>query len=294
MQVVITLAGRGQRFSDQGFYEPKPIIPVAGRPAIYYLIDSLAPDWALSFVLAEHDRDSQLEKIIKQKVPQAKVIYTPFSERGPIDTVLAALPLLNSQEPVLVSYCDLALVWDSFDFVKKAAGFEMASVNYQGFHPTYLGPNSYCHVRVDSKTGLICELQEKILFTDEIEKEITSAGVYYFKNKEILSLALQQQLQQDLKFKKEFYVSLALQAALNKNSDLRILDYRVSEVVQFGTPADVERFDFWLRYLSGEQPPQKLKHIEEDKSPLNFNPEIFEKEKLYWQKIFNYFELLKN
>lgn len=297
MQVVITLAGRGQRFSEKGFTQPKPIVSVAGKPALFYLLDSFDPKWSLNFVLSEHDRTSALEATIKEKAPSSQVIYTPYSERGPVDTVLAAIPFLQAQGSILVAYCDVAPVWNPADFTQQVSSFDMASVNYQGFHPTYWGPNSYCHIQTDPQTGLIQQFQEKVLFTNHIEKEITSAGLYYFKNKQLLQQALAEQLRQNLKHKNEFYVSLALQAALNQNPSLRILDYRIPQIVQFGTPADTERFEFWFKYLTdykntNKNKPQEFQYIEKTKTPLNLPTDLFEKEKNYWQKILHHFKML--
>jgi NDP-sugar pyrophosphorylase family protein len=275
MQVVITVAGRGLRFSEKGFAEPKPAIRVAGRPAITYLIDSFAKDWKLIFVIGEHFRSSKLEQIVKnyadQKGKDAKVIYTPFSDRGPIDTVLAAMPILNHDEGVVTSYCDLALVWDCAQFEKSVQDYDLAVVNYQGFHPTYFGPNSYCHVQVDTEKKEVLQLQEKKLYTDALEKEVTSAGVYYFKNAGLLSEALNSQLQQDLKYGKEYYISLAVQALLN-TSPLRVLDYRIQHLIQLGTPFDIERFQHWYNKRSLTEPFKE-----------------FELEKKYWDVIFKKF-----
>lgn len=293
MQVIITLAGRGKRFSEKGFHEPKALIHACGRPAISYLIQSFPLAWKLIFVLADHDRTSGLEAAILKSAPQAKVIYTAFSERGPIDTVLAGVPFLNSEEGVLVSYCDLAPVWKSHQFEKALldSGCDMASVNYQGFHPTYQGPNSYCHLLSDGH-GWITKLQEKVLFTDRIQKEITSAGIYYFKNKALLEEALQEQFKQNLKYQNEFYVSLALQAILNKKPTSKILDYRIDHFVQLGTPADLERFEFWFNYINLSQKPKNFSYIEVAQQPNETHAEDFQKEKQYWYAVLINFDLI--
>lgn len=296
MQVVITMAGRGRRFSEKGFHEPKPMVTVANRPVFSYLIDTYPSAWSLIFVLAEHDRSSQLESLIYEyslkSRPREKVqvIYTPFSDRGPIDTVQAALPFLKTNEGVLVSYCDLAPVWNPQAFEQAILTFDMASVNYQGFHPTYKGPNSYCHVRVDQNHHVI-QLQEKVFFTEEIEKEVTSAGIYYFKNKYLLAAALQQQAQQNLKYKNEFYVSFALQALLNQNFNYKILDFRIWRFIQFGTPADTERFEFWLQYLKTGKLDYQFQFIEPSHVPSRELASEFEKEKKYWQSVFKSFNV---
>ncbi len=274
MQVVITLAGQGTRFSEKGYLEPKPAVLAGGRPVIVYLIESFSKDASLFFVIGEHFRNSNLETVIKEAAPSAEVIYTPFSSRGPIDTCRAALPFLDPEQSVLTSYCDLALVWDHADFIKAVAGYDMALVNYQGFHPTYFGPNSYCHVSVSKEDQTVISVQEKKLYTDAIEKEITSAGLYYFKNARLFAEALDLQLQQNLKYGEEFYISLAVQAMQNRKSDLRILDYRVDYVVQFGTPQDVDRFEFWYQMLVLKKLTSKMAI------------EKFEQEKKYWTDVF--------
>ncbi len=276
MQVVVTAAGRGKRFSEKGYLEPKAAVMVAGRPAITFLIDSFAKDWSLIFVLGEHDRSSNLEKIIKTYRPDSRIIYTTYSERGTIDTVLRAIPFLNPNEGVLISYCDLAVCWNPEEFSKKVQDADMAVVNYQGFHPTYLGPNSYCHVRVDSETRQVIELQEKKLFTDQIETEITSAGIYYFKNKDLLEKALAAQQLQGLSYGKEFYISLAIQGLLNQKQNYRVADFRVEHVFQFGTPDDVERCNDWYEKFNSNE----------------FLPDISPVEKNYWSRIFKTFRLI--
>lgn len=274
MQVIITLAGLGQRFSAAGHITPKPIIPVGGKPAIQYLIEVFPTSWKLLFVVGEHFRTSDIEETICNIRSDADILYTDYSERGPIDTVNAAFPFLNLDEPTIVSYCDYSLVWDAEDFVRKVENFDAAVVTYQGFHPTYLGPNSYCHLQVQGDQVL--SLREKSLFTDSIEKEITSVGLYYFKSVTLLEKALHLQQDQDLNFRGEFYTSLGIQALVNAASDTRVLNYPITHMLQLGTPEDIERFDFWYKTLVSKNGLIKPVEISD-----------YEKEEKYWQIIFD-------
>jgi len=294
MQVIITLAGRGKRFSEKGFREPKPLISACGRPAISYLIQSFPHTWKLIFVLAEQDRQAGIESLILKLSPNAKVVYTPFSERGPIDTVLAGIPSLNSDEGVLVSYGDLAPVWKSHLFEKavSVSNCDMASVNFQGFHPTYLGPDTYCHLQSNGH-GWVTKLQENVLFTHQIEKEITAAGIFYFKDKALLEEALLEQQRQNLTYQNEFYISQSLQAMLNKNPNIKILDYRIEHFIQLGTPADIERFEFWFNYINLSQKPKAFSYIDSKHQPDEKELEKFAKEKQYWYTILINFDLIQ-
>ena len=45
------------------------------------------------------------------------------------------------------------MIWDAADFLQQIniTNVDAAIVSYKGFQPTYLGPNSYCHLKVDEK-----------------------------------------------------------------------------------------------------------------------------------------------
>ena len=251
MQVVITIAGLGQRFQQQGYIDPKPLVPVIDKPAIYYLIESFSKTWKLFFVIGEHLKNTEVEAVIKSYRPGAVVIYTANSDRGPIDTVLKAIPFLNGGEPVAVSYCDYAVVWNPAEFEKSvlSSQCDCAIVSYRGFHPTYLGPNTYAHLLVDELSNRVLKIQEKKLFGNDIQKEWSSVGLYYFRNVSLLEKGLQLQLKNNLKHGNEFYTSLAIQALLdeseNSGSEINVLNYQISHIMQMGTPADIQLIEKW-------------------------------------------------
>jgi len=251
MQVIITAAGLGTRFSNQGVLTPKPMATVMGRPAIQYLIEAFPDYWSLIFVIGEHFRLSGLAELIQKLRPNSVIVYTAYSERGPIDTVLAAKNYLQPSLPTLVSYCDYSLVWNETDFLSKISEplVDAGVVTYQGFHPTYLGPNTYCHALVDQQDQRILALQEKKLFTNDIEKEKTSVGLYYFKTAEFLFSCLSEQLNQDLKYGREYYISLAIQAMMNVRPSIFVKNYQVEQILQLGTPSDIERAEYWYDLL---------------------------------------------
>ncbi|MBC7420814.1 MAG: NTP transferase domain-containing protein [Bdellovibrio sp.] len=274
MQVIVTMAGKGQRFLDAGFVDPKPLVEVGGKPAIQYLIEAFPATWKLFFVIGEHFRTSDIEEVVCNLRPDAEVVYTDYSERGPVDTILAALPLLeNEDEPVIVTYCDYTIIWDAKKFEESVKGYDAAVVSYQGFHPTYLGPNSYCHLKVVQDR--VFRLKEKAFFTEAIETEVTSAGLYYFKSVEFLGQCLASQVAQDLNYHNEFYTSLALQAAIFDDPTVKILNYPISHMVQFGAPEDIERFEFWYKTLVS-----KSSLIE----PIAVSD--YAKEEKYWREVF--------
>lgn len=255
MQVVVTVAGLGQRFKFEGFAQPKPIVPVMGKAAITYLIESFNPSWNLFFAIGDHYKDTDIEKVIKKSCPDAVIVYVPHSFRGPVDTVLAVLPLLDLTKPVAVSYCDYTMIWQPvmFENFLTESECDVCIPAYRGFHPTYLGPNTYAHLQVDEKTNRVQQVQEKKLFGNNIEDEWSSPGFYFFKSVELLKKGIALQLRSDLKHGSEFYTSLAAQALMNHDSSLKVMSYHVSHFLQMGTPTDITHVEYWHKYIVQDQ-----------------------------------------
>lgn len=257
MQIIITMAGLGQRFKDVGNDVAKPFIVVGGKSVLKHLTDVIPDDWKIFFAVGEHLKSSETENKIKNlNKMNYEIIYVPYSPRGPIDTVKVALPFLDSEKPVVVSYCDYTMVWNAENFLAQIqkTNSEAAIVSYKGFHPTYLGPNSYCHLKVD-ENNFVTEIQEKKLFTDNIQNEWTSCGLYYFKSGDFLNQCLDEQLKQNLCYRRdgkdsEFYTSLALLAIKNKKPEIKILNYEIERFIQFGTPFDIQLYEYFKSYFN--------------------------------------------
>ena len=277
MQVIITLAGLGQRFKSEGYNTPKPLISVMGKPAISYLIACLDPAWNLFFAIGEHFKNSDLESSIKKQCPGAQIFYVPYSSRGPIDTVEAVIPYLNSDQAVAVSYCDYFMLWNLSDFKNflKNTNCDICIPSYKGFHPTYLGPNTYAHLQVNEQSNEIEKIQEKKLFGTDIYTEWTSAGFYYFKSVALLKKGMNLQSESNLKYGNEFYTSLAIEALLNNCRDLKIMNYEISHFLQLGTPADVSGAEKWYKYIILDQKKNDFK-------PNTDDYQLYQ----YWETIF--------
>ena len=69
INVVIPMAGKGQRFLDKGIKTPKPLIKVNSKPFISHVIDSVNFDQANFFFLIrdEHLKNNNFDEILKSK-----------------------------------------------------------------------------------------------------------------------------------------------------------------------------------------------------------------------------------
>src|SRR5690348_4570803 len=104
------MAGSGQRFRNAGFNIPKMMIYAAGRPMLYWALDSLKP-WILEgqeqqqvifICLKEHLDEYPLEQTILQYCKRAKIIVLNNRTQGQAQTVLTAKNHFQENDPLLI------------------------------------------------------------------------------------------------------------------------------------------------------------------------------------------------
>ncbi|MGK4455815.1 NTP transferase domain-containing protein, partial [Klebsiella pneumoniae] len=83
------------RFRAAGFEEPKPLVPVRGRPMIERLLDAFPADWPTTFVLAENHRSTRLPAVLAALRPEGKQLHVPVHREGPGRALAAALDHLD-------------------------------------------------------------------------------------------------------------------------------------------------------------------------------------------------------
>lgn len=247
--VLITMGGRGVRFKEAGYKEPKPFVNVLNKPMIFRVMDLFPQKWSFVCVLNNEDYDNQHIRRLKDYVGESRFQHTTISpnSNGPLQTVMAGVELIADEQPVFVTYCDYGQEWDAQDFLKFVETHEsdICFISYKGFHPHYLGPNMYCYTKTDGIKVL--DIKEKECFSDRREKDYASTGGYYFRNAKLLKKALLEQQKQHLSWNGEYFTSLAVKALMNVETDLKVHVYEINKFFQWGTPEDLQAFEYWAK-----------------------------------------------
>lgn len=245
LQVLIPMSGQGTRYQKAGYNQPKPMIPVNGRPMIERLLEKIPSEWPCVFVLAENHKSTGLKELLLQLRPQAKIIFVPKHSEGPAFAIENSLSQLDPQKGVLISYCDYGLKWDPWDFANfvQSTQCDTCLVSYRGFHAHYLSPVPYAYSRLEGE--LVRQVKEKGSFTDQRENEYASCGAYYFREVSALKKALEFQKKNNLKINGEYYTSLTAEALLQMSPDAQGRVYEIEAFYQWGTPQDLREFEYW-------------------------------------------------
>ena len=247
IHLLVPMSGQGTRFQAAGYKDPKPLISVNGRPMIERLMKNFPLDWDVTFVLANNHKHTGLVEKLQEIRPQARILFIDPHSKGPSIAIEKGLEQLSEDTPILVSYCDYAMVWDStrFEEFVESSDCDACLISYRGFHAHYLNPQTYAYSRLSGDR--VVEVKEKGSFTSDREQEFASCGAYYFKSAKLLKNSLKFQYEQNLSLNREFYTSLTVQALLlsQPSSDVRV--FEIPAFFQWGTPQDLANFEYWER-----------------------------------------------
>ncbi|SEF85666.1 glycosyltransferase family 2 protein [Paenibacillus sp. UNC499MF] len=174
VQIVIPMAGRGQRFRSAGISVPKMLIPVAGKPMLQWALESLMPHFPgnkiLFVCLEDHLKQGELERVIGSCCENAGILSLPEVTGGQAETVLSAEACLDPELPLLIYNCD-TYTESSIGETIRAKGSEA-----DGIISVFASANpAYSYVRTDG-SGRVAEVREKRVISNR-----ATTGLYYFR-----------------------------------------------------------------------------------------------------------------
>ena len=110
IQIVMPMAGDGQRFKDKGIETLKPLIKINSQYMFEHAIASIGLESTdkLFLVIKQSDQQKyQLQTALKSIIPQGKIHLLPAPTQGPLETCFFIKDQLNSLAPLLILDCDL-------------------------------------------------------------------------------------------------------------------------------------------------------------------------------------------
>lgn len=249
MQIIIPMAGIGQRFIDAGYKTPKPWIETEGRAIIEHVVALFPEENDFIFVCNEdHLRNGTLKQILKNAAPSGKVLAIKPHKKGPVYTISQIFDYIEDEGEVIVNYCDFSTKWNYFHFLNtiRENNVDGSIVAYRGFHPHMLGSTHYAFIQEENL--LLKAIKEKEPFTTNRMEEYASNGTYYFKFGKFLKKYFRELLNENIHVNNEYYVSLTYN--LMVQDKLKVSIYPVEYMLQWGTPQDLEEQQNWSRFFT--------------------------------------------
>ena len=243
MNIVITMAGRGSRFVEQGFSKPKPLIDVYGKPMFCWALQSLPLELSKNLIficLADLLENSDFEKQVDTIYSQYNTTIIPIREvtDGQAATALKAEQYIDNQEGLIIFNIDTYFI--SATLRKKIH----KPVETDGVISVFWATGSrWSFARTDER-GHVLEVAEKKAISN-----YATTGMYHFSKGHNFISAAHLMIDNDQRVNNEFYVAPIYNILIQKGYKF-IIDL-ASKVFPMGTPADLESTE---RLLSQKYP----------------------------------------
>ena len=212
--IAIPMAGLGTRMRPQTWSKPKPLIHLAGKTVLDYVIEqfqSIPRFKDAQFVLIiSPNQEDQVIPYMQENHPDKKVRYV-IQElmRGQSDALFLAKEYLKG--PMLMVFSD-TLIESNLAFLGEEELDGIAWVK-EVPDPRRFG------VAETNKNGHITRLVEK---PKDIKNNLAVVGFYYFKNGGDLVSAIKQQLDENISINGEFFLVDAINLMIETGSTVRV------------------------------------------------------------------------
>ena len=231
INIVVPMAGRGQRFLDKGIFTPKPLLEINSEPFISHVIDSVTFENAIFYFLIreQHLKENNFDEIFKRKKINYKIIPINKDTEGAASTVLIGIKEMNNDLPLIVKDCDQVMNWSQKNFLEFVNRRKNDGVLVTV--PTTNPGFSYVELLDDMST--VTRTKEK-----EVVSSFGNTGCYYFNKTAEFEYYTNLMIKKNIRVKNEFYVSQIYNEYILDNK--KIIHYPIVEIFSIKTPAELE------------------------------------------------------
>jgi len=253
MNILVLMAGRGQRFVNEGYKVPKPMIEVNGKTILQWTTESCPyithdgkgqTDYIkLHFAVLQEHLDEGLDKFL-YSVYGRNIEIIPFKEvtRGSLDTAMqAASRMWYKEYPLLVLDADNKYDDNNLKEFIRGLVFKKNAVAVACFeeHEKTL-PNKWSNV--DVRNGIAKGIREK---DDSWIEHPALIGIFYFGQTQFFTnyakFIMDFHKPIDFNGNAEYYMSMV--PSYNININIPVYVHTVKNVIPLGVPNDLKKFE---------------------------------------------------
>lgn len=255
MNIIIPMAGEGQRFKEQGYTTPKPAIPTIYRitgenlPMVVCAaldLPGVEQDGSnVTFVDRDFHKRDGVEETILEKFPGAHFITVDHLTEGQACTCLLAKDQIDNDEPLLIAGCDNGMVLNQERFEKCTREADCLVFTYRNNEGVLANPNAYGWMIVDDNDR-ITGLSIKKAISDNPVHDHAVVATFWFKRGQIFVEAAEQMIRENDRINGEFYVDEVVKHVLQMGYEAKV--FEIERYIGWGTPKDYENYMRTIRY----------------------------------------------
>lgn len=237
MNILIPIGGKGERFKNKGYVDPKPLIKILDKEMIYYVLDNLKTSREDKVFIFYHDilDDYKFKNCIERKYPNVNLIPINFQTRGAAETIKTGLDIILNKfnilnERCMLMDCDTFYTDDVIDMYKKV---EHNAVFYtKNFQQNPI----FSYIKLD-KDNTITDVKEKVKISHN-----ANTGIYCFDKIEELLFYCNKVINNNVRFNNEFYTSCVISEMINEGKIFKGIELESKYIFNLGTPEQVNEY----------------------------------------------------
>ncbi|EGS9779002.1 NTP transferase domain-containing protein [Campylobacter coli] len=230
---VILSAGRGERFLNLNFNQPKPFLPLGDSTIVENIINTLKNVETNIICVGAQDHEKYWENISKEvrfvKPNKIGAAYSYKESCGDLKGDVLILPCdliakhINEEFKSLQKECEIII------FVTQASRYNINNPHYFTW--------------VDGKDGKVDTISVKNRSNDT---DLVMIGSFYFKENSLLLEYINKIFQEDIKTNGEFYIDNVFELLIKTHKVGYII---VNNYFSFGTPEEYLENKYWFEVV---------------------------------------------
>ncbi|EHB2909241.1 NTP transferase domain-containing protein [Campylobacter coli] len=230
---VILSAGRGERFLNLNFNQPKPFLPLGDSTIVENIINTLKNVETNIICVGAQDHEKYWENISKEvrfvKPNKIGAAYSYKESCGDLKGDVLILPCdliakhINGEFKSLQKECEIII------FVTQASRYNINNPHYFTW--------------VDGKDGKVDTISVKNRSNDT---DLVMIGSFYFKENSLLLEYINKIFQEDIKTNGEFYIDNVFELLIKTHKVGYII---VNNYFSFGTPEEYLENKYWFEVV---------------------------------------------
>lgn len=250
--LILPLAGKGSRFSEQGYDTPKPLIPINGTPMILKAVGCLPECEKSVFIcLNEHLDKYPIEQELKKNFDNASVIGIEDTTEGQACTCEIGIlkTHVNLENPIQISACDNGVTYDekAYQRLLEDDNIDVIVWSFRDNPTSKINPNMYSWLEVDDE-NYVTKVNCKKFVGDDPLRHHAIIGTMFFRKAKYFIDGLNKNYDLNIRANNEFYVD----EIINRNieSGLRVKVFESRAYICWGTPNDLKIYNYWNEYAT--------------------------------------------
>ncbi|OKY03263.1 glycosyl transferase family 2 [Campylobacter coli] len=226
---VILSAGRGERFLNLNFNQPKPFLPLGDSTIVENIINTLKNVETNIICVGAQDHEKYWENISKEvrfvKPNKIGAAYSYKESCGDLKGDVLILPCDLIAKHINEEFKSLQKEYEIIIFVTQASRYNMNNPHYFTW--------------VDGKDGKVDTISVKNRPNDT---DLVMIGSFYFKENSLLLEYINKIFQEDIKTNGEFYIDNVFELLIKTHKVGYII---VDNYFSFGTPDEYLENKYW-------------------------------------------------